>query len=304
MTKRNHNIRLTSPDPIEWDSAKPANSLKALGMAVEAEADTVIDWYWKEKRWKSYPSRFVQSSALVLTAAAGLSPIIIQLLKNAGKATGFDSGPLASLLVGFAAALLGLDKAFGYSTGWTRYVLTATSMTKLLHEFRIDWVGLTAAAAAPPTTEQQAAMIQRAKEFVSAMRDMVAQETKDWATEFQSNTAQMEKDLKAQLDTLKAQVERAATDKEAATKPGAIELTVTNAEKTDRFSFDIRLEWMSGESRDSVSNAGVWTRINTAPGQYKITVTAQAKGSVISTSTVAEVKPGETAKPSVTLPLA
>jgi len=56
---------------------------------------------------------------------------------------------------------------------------------------------------------------------------MVAQETRDWAAEFQSNMAQMEKDLKAQLDSLKAQVDKGAKDKEAETKPGAIELTVT-----------------------------------------------------------------------------
>jgi hypothetical protein len=31
----------------------------------------------------------------------------------------------ASLFLGVAAALLGLDKAFGYSSCWARYVLTA-----------------------------------------------------------------------------------------------------------------------------------------------------------------------------------
>jgi hypothetical protein len=115
-----------------------------------------------------------------LLTAAGLVPIIIQLVKNAGAnwAKGFDSGPLASLFVGIAAALLGLDKAFGYSSGWTRYVLTGTSMTKLLQEFRMDWLALSTAAAGAPNEERQAAMIQRAKEFVSTIQGMIAQETK------------------------------------------------------------------------------------------------------------------------------
>jgi len=132
---------------------------------------------------------------------------------------------------------------------------------------------------------------------------MVEQETKDWATEFQSNIAQMEKDLKVQLDTLKAQVDKAAKDKEVASKPGAIELTVTNADKTDAFSFDVVLEGQSGKSTDSVSNAMVWTRINVVPGQYKIGINAKSKGNLIATSTVITVNPGETAKPSVTLPI-
>jgi hypothetical protein len=207
------------------------------------------------------------------------------------------------LFIGIAAALLGLDKAFGYSSGWTRYVLTATSMTKLLHEFRMDWVALSAAAGESPV-EQEAAMIQRAKEFISAIQGIIAQETKDWAMEFQSNMAQMEKDLKTQLDSLKAQVDKGAKDKEAATKAGAIELTVTNADKTDSFSFDVVLDGQSGKSTDAVSNSKVWTRINTVPGQYSISINAKYKGSIVSTATIVDVKPGGTENPSVTLPIA
>jgi uncharacterized coiled-coil protein SlyX len=173
----------------------------------------------------------------------------------------------------------------------------------MLHEFRMDWVALMAANSVPPSAEQKATAVQRAKEFVVSMQGMVLQETKDWATEFQSNMAQMEKDLKTQLDTLKTQVEKAAKEKEDATKPGAIELTVTNAEQTDGFRFDVILEGASGKFADSVSSAKVWTRINTPPGQYKVSISAKVKGSGVGTSTVIEVKPADTAKPSVTLPI-
>jgi hypothetical protein len=302
-SKNIRNIRPEEPDRFEWDNADPAKSLQKIRNAVELEGQKAIDWYWKAKRWKRIPSQWIQFFALVLTAAAGLVPIIFQLVKNQRVATGFDSGPLASLFIGIAAALLGLDKAFGYSSGWTRYVLTATSMTKLLHEFRMDWVALSAAAGESPV-EQEAAMIQRAKEFISAIQGIIAQETKDWAMEFQSNMAQMEKDLKTQLDSLKAQVDKGAKDKEAATKAGAIELTVTNADKTDSFSFDVVLDGQSGKSTDAVSNSKVWTRINTVPGQYSISINAKYKGSIVSTATIVDVKPGETEKPSVTLPIA
>jgi conflict system pore-forming effector with SLATT domain len=298
------NIRPEEATRLDWDGVDQAKSLQNVRTVVEIEGQKAIDWYWKAKRSKRIPSQLIQFLALLLTAAAGLVPILFQIAKNSQAATKYDSGPLASLFVGLAAALLGLDKAFGYSSGWTRYVLTATSMTRLLHEFRMDWVALSAAAAVPPSVEQQAAMIQRAKEFVSAIQGMVAQETKDWATEFQSNMAQMEKDLKVQLDTLKAQMDKATKDKEAATKPGAIELTVTNADKTDGFAFDVVLEGQSGKTAESVSNAKVWTRISVLPGQYKVSINARSKGTTISTSTIADVQPGETAKPSVTLPVA
>jgi len=302
--KNTRNIRPEEPDQFAWDSADPAKSLQQIRNAVEVEGQKAIDWYWRQKRWKRIPSQWIQFFALFLTAAAGLVPIILQLVKNTGAAKGFDSGPLASLFVGIAAALLGLDKAFGYSSGWTRYVLTATSMTKLLHEFRMDWIALRAAAAVPPTAEQRAAMIQRAKEFVSTIQGMTAQETKDWATEFQSNMAQMEKDLKTQLDSLKAQVDKDARDKEAATKAGAIELTVANADKTDGFSFDVVCQGQTSKSTDSVSNSRVWTQINTVPGQYSISINAKYKGSIVSTATIVNVQPGGKETPSVTLPIA
>lgn len=289
-----------------WDSADPAHSLREIRKAVEEEGQKAIDWYWRSKKWKCRLSRAIQFFALALTALAGLASIIVPVLRNLGVriSPNFDSGPIASLCVGTAAAMIGLDKAFGFSSGWTRYVLTATSMTKLLHEFRMDWVAMLATAKDPPTPEQQTALIQRARDFISTIQSMVLQETKDWATEFQNNMAQMEKDLKSQLDTLKAQVEKTAKEKEVATKPGWIELTVTNADKTDGFHFDITLEGLSAKFADSVSNAKVWTQINTAPGQYKVTIEAKVNGSPLATSTVIDVQPGEAAKPSLTLPIA
>ena len=117
--------------------------------------------------------------------------------------------------------------------------------------------------------------------------------------------AQMERDIKAQLDTLKAQVDQAAKDKDTAAKPGAIELTVTNADKTDGFSFDVVLEGPAGTSADSVSNSKVWTRIDVqGPGQYRVSIDAKSKGAVTSTSAVVDVKPGGIEKPSLTLPIA
>jgi hypothetical protein len=308
------NIRAHQTVDVMWDNNDPVSSLRAVRKNAEDEGQKAIDWYWRKKSWKSNPSQAIQFSALILTAAAGILPVIVQIVKNLRPSPfppNFDSGPIATLCVGIAASMIGLDKAFGYSSGWTRYVLTATTMTKVLQEFRFDWVAMVAAAAVPPTLEEQAKLIGRAKDFVSTVQGMVLQETKDWATEFQSNMAQMEKDLKTQLDTLRAQVDKTIKDKEdavrqseQAAKPGSIELTLTNGDKTDGFRFDVRLESARDKFSDTASNSKVWTRINVPPGQYKLTVDAKAKGSAIATSMVLDVKPGETAKPSLTLPIA
>ena len=299
-------IQTAGPECFDWNSADPAKSLQDLRTYVEGEAQKAINWYWREKNGKKTPSQVIQFMALVLTAGAGLVPIVLQALKNAGvkRLEGFDSGPIASLLVGLAAALLGLDKAFGYSSGWTRYILTATSMTKQLHEFRMEWVALSAASAAPPNAEQVASLIQKARDFVSGVQAALLQETKDWATEFQSNAAQMEKDLKNQFDALKTQVDQVAKEREQASRPSALELTVANADKTDGFTFDVVLEGKSGKFSESVANSKIWTQIDRAPGQYRLNVTAKAKGIPVGTSAIIELKPAETNKASITLPIA
>jgi hypothetical protein len=232
--------------------------------------------------------------------------VIVQIIKGFWPGVvpnGFDSGPLATLFVASAAGLIGLDKAFGWSSGWTRYVLTATLMTKLLHEFRLDWVAMLAASATSPTTEQQAKLIQRARDFVSTVQGMVLQETQEWAAEFKSNMAQLEKDLKSQLETLKARVEATIKEKEDASAAGSIELTVTNADKTDGFQFTVTLDGAPGKITEPVANALVWTHINTAPGHYKLNVDGKIGGKAIATAMVLEIKPRDIAKPSLTLPI-
>jgi hypothetical protein len=194
--------------------------------------------------------------------------------------------------------MLGLDKAWGFSSGWTRYVLTATSMTRILQEFRVDWVSL---SAAKPADEAQ--LIQRARQLVIDIQTALMDETRQWATEFQSNTAQMEKDVRSQLDALKAKVEKVEKEREAAEKPGGIELTIPNADKADGYQVAVVLQSAKSTVTDSLANSKVWTQIGTAPGQYKVAVAGKSGGSAFATSTIIEVKPGEIAKPTVTLPV-
>lgn len=301
QARNNDNIQPDAGTPV-WNSGDPLASLNSILHYAEAEAARAIDWYFRNKTWKSRWSRFIQFFSVTLAAAAGIAPIISQLLKS--RIPNFDSGLWATLLVGIAAALIALDKAFGFSTGWARYILAATAIRKALEEFRMDWTSLLAAAGPNPKVEQITAMIVRAKEFSSNVEGLVTQETKDWVMEFQSSMAQLEKDVKVQLDTLKSQVEKGAQDLLSATKPGSIELTVSNAEKTDGFRFQVALTNEGGSvEQEEVANSKTWVRINTNPGHYKATIGAAASGKPVAVSAVVEVKPGEAVKPAIALPI-
>jgi hypothetical protein len=133
---------------------------------------------------------------------------------------------------------------------------------------------------------------------------MLLQETKDWASEFQSNTAQMERDVKTQLDSLKAQVERISKEREEAARPGSIELTVANADKTDGFRFDVLLESKSGAFSGAATNTKTWAKVDIAPGQYRLKIDAKANGAGVAQEAVIEIKPGEKKDVALTLPIA
>jgi hypothetical protein len=192
-----------------WDPTQPGKSLAQIHSYVIGEASKSADWYWRAKRSKARPAQMIRFLAWILAAVSGLLPVIGYLFK--GHIPGglqLSDGLWASLLLGVAAALFGLDKAFGYSSGWARYVLTATNIRRALEEFRMDWAELMVKAGTPPTAEDAALLIERAKKFRVDVESLVRQETKDWVMEFQSSMAQMEKDVAAQLSTLKTQVDK------------------------------------------------------------------------------------------------
>jgi SMODS and SLOG-associating 2TM effector domain 2 len=294
----------TEQDVIpKWNADKVADSLAEVHSYVIREAGKSIHWYWRAKRSKAFPSQFIRFSAWMLASVGGLLPVVGSLFKiSLPGGTELANGLWASLFLGIAAALLGLDKAFGYSSGWARYVLTATNIRRTLEEFRIDWAELMAEAGTSPTAESVAPLIDRAKKFRTDVEVLVLQETKDWVTEFQNSMVQMEKDIVAQVAALKAQVDKAAQAKEAAEQPGSIQLQIQNASKVDAgTTISVCLTDAQGKTIEESASGQSWARLNLLPGQYKIRIKANVKGQNVEDQKVVPVKPGEIADVQLTL---
>jgi hypothetical protein len=298
----------------DWDPDDALGSLRGVADAMEAAANDAAEWYWREKGPAARASRFIQAGAVFLTAAAGLVPVAVELVaKYIGASTipWWVTGLWASVLLGAAGALFGLDRAFGFSSAWTRYVLAATDITRRLAEFNMAWLSLVAAVpkGATLTSEQIATFMQAATNFRVGVVGVVVQETKEWATEFQNNLAQLEKDIKAQLEALKVQVEEQRKEREASNQPGSIEATIPNADKAKDATFRISLEGPDGVAivkDESVTNSKTWSRLGLKANQYKLTLVAESEatsGAPKFKSTVVTVKPGEVAKTSVDLAL-
>ncbi len=264
-----------------WDPARPMESLKEIHDYAIDQAIKSTDWYWKHKGAKAFFSQVVRFFAWILAAVSGILPIVASLIYSADQKSTWQSPLIPSLLLGIAAALLGLDKAFGYSTGWARYVLTATNIRKILEQFRLDWAELMAQSGIsgqgnnPITATQVAPLIECAKQFRIEVENQVLQETKDWITEFQTNTAQMEKDIATQIANLKTQVDKTIAARTAASQPGTIQLTI--ADPSNRAgNGGLQIFLIDSTNKTILQEAVIppnWTSRFIAPGTYQLRLT-------------------------------
>jgi hypothetical protein len=168
---------------LSWKDADVEDSLSVLHQYVEDQAQKQLQWYWAKKRAKGKMSMFLRFLAIILFALGGLVPIVKATLPaTVAGSLPFDFGQAGYLLIGVAAGCMGLDRFFGYSTGWIRYVTTAMAIEKSLEEFRLEWTrNMARLRGASPTPEQLETLIQTAAAFSLAIKSQVEQETKAWA---------------------------------------------------------------------------------------------------------------------------
>jgi hypothetical protein len=183
-----------------------------------------------------------------------------------------------------AAACVGFDKFFGFSSGWMRYISTKITLERMLGEFRLDWAMMVAKFGPnPPTADQVQLMIQRIKEFLSGVTTQVEQETQAWVLEFKTNLAEIEKSAKAQGES---------------TRPGAIDITVTNGLDAED-GFTVALDGMDVKSRIKGTNYQI---PYVPPGPHKVAVTGIINKEQLDVSELVNVGPGEIAKVTLVFP--
>lgn len=293
---------LPDETPPVWNPSNVADSLQEIRKYVEIEAGKAINWYFKNKASKALLSRWLRFLAITLSSIAGVLPIVLSVFHD--NTSGIQSGLFVSLLLGVAAALVGLDHFFGFSSGWIRYVITATAMQAALEEFRMDWQLLSAHLSMPPSNDQVLALLERAKSFRASIAGMVLDETKSWAAEFQTNMSQLEKNVKAEFEEQRAKLQEDLKMQKATTKTGGIEVKVSNAMTLDGRSFAIWLEGTGAQHPpEVVVGSTLWSIVNIVPGQYKMIVKGRRSGAEVMASRIVKVTPDEAVSVEVELPL-
>lgn len=274
---------------LKWTThAETQESIGVLYQYVEANAQASIEWYARSKNLKAWMSQGLRFLAIMLTTLGGLTPILSALdLSSVNLPQGLgrlNLGQLGYLLLGLAAACIGFDRYFGFSSGWMRYIATMMALERSLSEFRLDWAMMIAKLGEkPPTPDQTQLMIQRLKEFLITVDGQVEQETLTWVSEFKTNLSEIEKTAKSQAE---------------ATRPGAIAITVTNGMETED-GFTLAMDGMEVKKvRGTKYQIGY-----VPPGPHKIAVAGTINGEPLDASELVNVTPGEIASVTIALPV-
>lgn len=266
--------------PPNW-AGEPTDHLEQLRAYAEAKIEEELAWYRRNKKSRADTSRRLRFWAVSCTILGGLVPVVVAAM---GERPAFFNGwpvrfsQMGYVLLGIAGGFVLLDRFFGYSTGWMRYVLAMQAIEKAREQFRMEWTALLRMLSAttkgtPEHSELLDRMIQRTRAVVIEVKDRSEQETQAWIAEFQTNLAQFEKDLKSQVE---------------ATRPGGIDVEVTDGRKADT-PVEILLDGMTADR--FVGTAGSIGFV--APGMHRVTARAQKAGRDYSASIMINVGGGQ-----------
>ena len=183
---------------LKWDEKNALASLDKLYAFAFQEAQKAEDWYWKKTAQKKRWAMWLRVIAIAAVTVAGIIPILTPIWQNENQPV---INPIwSSFAVAIGTAALGLDKYFGFSSGWIRYVTSALSVKGWLIEFKYDWeLNRAMITAIDKFSEQEMqTMIAKCSSFALKVSNAVQEETKQWAQEFQAGIGSLGEALKEQ----------------------------------------------------------------------------------------------------------
>lgn len=189
---------LTSPDfpSLAWQANQMSEDLAKLFAYATEEATRAIAYYAAKRAPKKLGARVLRLGAIFATTVAALIPVFSQIFEKAGKP--IIAPAWSTVAAGIAVLFILLDKFWGFTGAWVRFMVTEQALGEALTAFRIDWESKKLAwGGTEPSQEQVREMIAESKAFLAQIHKVVQQETNTWVTEFQGVVTQQEQAAKA-----------------------------------------------------------------------------------------------------------
>ena len=195
---------------LQWDPENPAAFVGALADAVGGEAEKAITWYLEKKDGQRLLSRTFRVAAIVLVMAAALLPILGEIFKTEGRSSIWLSPGWASVALVLAATLLVLDRFYGCSSSWMRFMATEMQIREALHAFRMDFHILrTDWPGGKPSEKQVREGLERCRGFLAQLDGLLRAELDAWVQEFRTSLKDIDEMVKLRGEAAKAAVNTA-----------------------------------------------------------------------------------------------
>lgn len=173
-----------SANALLWDKEHLEDSLQQLyEFTVEKGRDS-IEWYRVKSRPKKRWAQILRVIAILATSLGGIVPIMSQIplwpLDRMNPAW-------ASVAIAVAATSLALDRFFGFSSAWMRFITSQLKLEAQLESFQYEWMEARVSwRGEKPGYEQAETLIKRCADFAAEVSTVVQDETMQWVSEFRN----------------------------------------------------------------------------------------------------------------------
>jgi len=127
-----------------------------------------------------------------MVAVAGVLPVLSQIFGNGRSA--IIQPAWATVALAIAITLIALDRFFGFSSAWARYMTTGQAISSGLNQFRIEWQKYKSQLSSDGSSSKSVEyLLDLAKSFVLQMDGLVQEETAQWVNEFRETLTEIER---------------------------------------------------------------------------------------------------------------
>lgn len=204
MAKEN----IVTPKTLAWDELKDKTvdeSLAIIYERIKLASNQMCDWYWESIESKKRMSLMTRAFAVSFLVIGTILPILSALMES-------DKNKLAFTQFGITALVLAglwtlVDRIFGWSSGWMRYIVTVTSMENLVKVYHWQWGNYISSKNGPLERSDLKVLFDMTVALQNELIKLLSDETSKWVIEFNASISLLESAIKAQREASEKQME-------------------------------------------------------------------------------------------------
>lgn len=296
---------IESESDLAWNDLKDKTideSLSIIYSRINKKSREMCSWYWRSIKSKKRSSLIARSFAVFFLIIGTVLPILSAVLETAEAKLALTQLGLAMLVI--AGLLTAVDKIFGWSGGWMRYIQTVTSMENLIKVYQMEWDKYIISTTKPLEKEDVISLLNLSSGLMNELIKLLSEETNKWVVEFNASISLLESTIKAQreetekkLDSIRVSLsDKSKLEKE---KKEAEEKAKERGSVQVQFNYQnnnlIKLKLKFDEEEESDFYGKSWAKLKVEPGQHILkieTVTDPVEERFL----ILEVKPSQMTK--------